>query len=131
MEATLPEGAAGWRVPQLNCLGNTLPFVQASRDLSQEADEAARVPVGSVAAPGPVQAALAGLAQRLRGLEAKGLRKQSVWVLFRTYVNGASNHVLRACWASQEWCEQYDAAVVEFIEGLFEVSLDNSQRAQL
>ena len=33
---------------------------------------------------------------KLQGLEAKGLRKQSAWVLFRTYVNGASNHVIRA-----------------------------------
>ena len=48
-------------------------------------------------------------------LQAKGLRTQSVWVLFRTYVNGASNHVLRGCWTEAEWCEQYDAAVAAFV----------------
>ena len=130
-ETTLPAGAADWRVQQLSCLGNTLPFVEASRDLSQEADEAARVPVGSAAAPGAVKAALAGLTERLRDLQGKGLRKQSAWVLFRTYVNGASNHVLRACWASSEWCQQYDAAVIAFIEDLLGVSLESGQREQV
>ena len=47
-------------------------------------------------------AALQSLIVRLRDLQAKGLRKQSAWVLFRAYVNGASNHVLRACLAGPE-----------------------------
>jgi hypothetical protein len=130
-DVILPAAAAEWRRTELTCLGNTLPFVKASQDLSQEADGATRVPLGSVADPSPVKAALDGLSEKLAGLQAKGLRKQSVWVLFRTYVNGASNHVLRACLASSDWCEQYDAAVVSFVERLVEAPLDGTQRAQL
>ena len=46
-------------------------------------------------------------------------------------MNGASHHVLRACLASSDWCEQYDAAVVSFVERLVEAPLDGTQRAQL
>ena len=56
---------------------------------------------------------------------------QSVWVLFRTYVNGASNHILRGCWTSAEWCEQYDVIVAAFVEGFLDARLEGPQRDQL
>ena len=42
----LPAGLEQRRVQELTCLGNALPFVRASRDLTPGADDAARVPVG-------------------------------------------------------------------------------------
>ena len=56
---------------------------------------------------------------------------QSVWVLFRTYVNGASNHILRGCWTSAEWCDQYDMAVASFVESLLDARLEEHQRDQI
>ena len=87
--------------------------------------------MGSLAAREAVRTALDGLVDRLQGLQAKGLRKQSAWVLFRTYVNGASNHVLRACLVGSEWCRRYEDAVAAYVEGLLGATLDESQREQL
>jgi hypothetical protein len=112
----------------MTCLGNTLPFVVASRDLSSSATDAAQVAIGSAASPAPVRAALEGFTGRLRALQARGLRMQSVWVLFRTYVNGASNDILRGCWTSAEWCDQYDMAVASFVESLLDAQLEHHQR---
>ncbi len=128
---TLPPEVEARRVPELTCLGNTLPFVESSRDLAHEADGAARVPIGSAAAPEPVRVALDSFARRLRSLRGRGLRAQSAWVLFRTYVNGANNHVLRSCWTGEEWCQQYDDAVVGFVEALLGTRLADAQQSQL
>ena len=127
----LPASLEARRVDNLTCLGNTLPFVAASRDLTSSTVGAAQVPVCSAGSPAPVQAALEAFTDKLRTLRAKGLRVQTAWALFRTYVNGASNHILRGCWAGAEWCEQYDQTVLEFVEALLEATLDTSQRDQL
>ena len=52
-------------------------------------------------------------------------------MFFRSYVNGASNHVLRSCWADEVWCQAYDDAVISFVEELVEASLDATQRDQV
>ena len=59
-------------------------------------------------------------------MRAKKLRVQIVWVLFRTYVSGASNHILRGCLVGIELCEQYDQTVVGFVEALLDTTLDAS-----
>ena len=51
-------------------------------------------------------------------------------MLFRTCVNGASNHVLRACFASQERRKEHDTAPLAFVEGLFDTTLDSTQCEQ-
>ena len=126
-----PAGLEACRVNSMTCLGNTLSYVTAAAEQVEGGGGADRVLVAARGSFPAVTSALAGFLDRMQALQSAGLRTQTAWTLFRTYVSGANNHVLRGCWADQAWCLDYDGRVVGFVEGLLGTSLDDSQRRQL
>ena len=126
-----PHGLSDLRVTQLRCLGNTLSYARAVAEEGEEGEGADRVPITATASFPEVTKALLSFLQCIRDLQASGLRKQTAWTLFRTYVGGANNHVLRGCWADASWCHEYDCHVAAFVEELIGASLGQHQRQQL
>ena len=118
--APAPAQVAIQRVSELRCLGNAMHFSTAALD----ADDQHRL--GAPLAPDSrFEASLETLDTflgKVLALLAKGLRVQTAFVLLRTFVGGANNHLLRVCFANDAWCAEYDNRVVAFLRQLLDTA---------
>ena len=107
----LPGPLARAEVPDLTCVGSTLPYVRNAAGADPSADPA-RASFSPTAAPQAARDHLDAYLAALRRLRGHGLRAQDELVLLRTFASGAALHHARAHLLDEAWCQAYDAAVL-------------------
>ena len=99
-----------YKVDRMTCLGSTLPFMPSGRSGDEdEHGEGSRMPLLEDVPAMEHMANLRAVKVQIRKLQGAGLSTKAASVIFRTYVNGAITHVLRANLVDEGWCRQWDA----------------------
>ena len=116
----------------MTCLGASLPFLPGGRrDEEDDGAEASRMPLLEEVPSDEHMERLQAYKRRLVQLQEAGLTTRSAQVLFRTYVNGAINHIQRANLTQEAWCLAWDVEVAGMVATWVGQELSQDQRLQV